>query len=236
MLFIRSVLFNVVFFSAMAVMFVAGYPLRFAKNESKYIFMFWHCLSRVLRFITATIGGIKFVVENENNILKEPAIYAIRHESTWETLTLISKFHRPIFILKKELLDIPLFGVLSKKAGTIAIDRSNGTRSLIDVLEKVERAIGNGHPVIIFPEGTRMQHGVYVPLKRGISLFYKKANCAVVPVIHNAGRFWPRRGFIKKPGVITVKFLDPIAPGLSKDEFMDKLNQTFITEIEKLKG
>jgi 1-acyl-sn-glycerol-3-phosphate acyltransferase len=220
----------------MAVAFVACYPLRFAKNESKYVFMFWHYLSLALGFITAKISGIKFVVENENNILKEPAIYAIRHESTWETLMLISKFHEPIFILKKELLNIPLFGVLSQKAGTIAIDRDHGTRSLIGVLEKVEKAIRNGHPVIIFPEGTRMQHGVYVQLKRGISLFYKKANCSVVPVIHNAGRFWPRRGFIKKPGMITVKFLDPIAPGLSKDEFMDKLNQTFSVEIGKLKG
>jgi 1-acyl-sn-glycerol-3-phosphate acyltransferase len=220
----------------MAVAFVVSYPLRLAKNESKYVFMFWHCLSLTLGFITAKIGGIKFVTENENNILKEPAIYAIRHESTWETLMLISKFREPIFLLKKELLDIPFFGMLSKKAGTIAIDRDNGTRSLIGVLEKVENAIKNGHPVIIFPEGTRMPHGVYVPLKRGISLFYKKANCAVVPVIHNAGRFWPRRGFIKKPGVVTVKILEPIAPGLSKDVFMDKLNQTFSTEIEKLKG
>jgi 1-acyl-sn-glycerol-3-phosphate acyltransferase len=89
--------------------------------------------------------------------------------------------------------------------------------------------------VVIFPEGTRMACGEYAPLKKGISLFYKKADCPVVPVIHNSGRFWPRRGFVKKPGVVVVKFLDPILPGLSKDEFIDKLNYVFSTEIEKLK-
>jgi 1-acyl-sn-glycerol-3-phosphate acyltransferase len=193
-------------------------------------------LSRILGFITAKIGGIRFVIENEHNIINEPAIYAIRHESTWETLMLIYKFKNPIFVLKQELLNVPLFGTLSKKTGTIAIDRSNGTRSLIGVLGKVEDSIANGHTVVIFPEGTRMSYGKFVPLKRGIALFYKKANCPVIPVIHNSGCFWPRRGFIKKPGVITVKFLDPIAPGLSKDEFMDRLNNIFDTEIKKLEG
>ncbi|MDR0968657.1 MAG: 1-acyl-sn-glycerol-3-phosphate acyltransferase, partial [Holosporaceae bacterium] len=131
---------------------------------------------------------------------------------------------------------IPLFGKLAKKVGTIAVDRENGAKSLMNAVGKVEKAIANGHPVIIFPEGTRAAYGVFSPLKRGISLFYKKAGCPVVPVVHNAGRFWPRRGFIKKPGTIVVKFLDPIATGLSKDEFMDKLNATFCSEIKKLEG
>jgi 1-acyl-sn-glycerol-3-phosphate acyltransferase len=149
---------------------------------------------------------------------------------------LICKFREPIFVIKQELLNIPFFGMLSRKAGSIAIDRGNGSKNLINVLGKVRDSIEEGHPIIIFPEGTRMAHGEYVPLKKGVSLFYKKADCPVVPVVHNAGCFWPRRGFIKKPGVVTVKFLDPIAPGLSKDEFMNKLNETFYTEIEKLKG
>jgi 1-acyl-sn-glycerol-3-phosphate acyltransferase len=219
----------------MATVLLLGYPLRFL-NDQKYVFIFWRCLSIIIGFISDKIGGIKYVVEGENNLLKEPAIYAIRHESTWETLVLISKFKEPIFVLKEELLKIPLFGILSKKAGTIAVDRDNGTKSLMKALGKVEAAIASGHPVIIFPEGTRMAHGEYVPLKRGIALFYSKANCQVVPVIHNSGRFWPRRGFIKKPGVITVKFLDPIAPGLSKNEFMDKLNGAFSSELKKLEG
>jgi 1-acyl-sn-glycerol-3-phosphate acyltransferase len=212
-----------------------GYPLKFLKGR-KRAFLFWRYLSIAIGFISDKIGGIKCVVENEKNILKEPAIYAIRHESTWETLVLISKFKEPIFVLKEELLKIPLFGALSKKVGTIAVDRENGTRSLMEAVGKVQAAVAAGHPVIIFPEGTRMAHGECVPLKRGIALFYKKAGCPVVPVVHNSGKFWPRRGFVKKSGVVTVKFLAPIAPGLSKDEFMDKLNDAFSSELKKLEG
>ncbi|MDR1235811.1 MAG: 1-acyl-sn-glycerol-3-phosphate acyltransferase [Holosporaceae bacterium] len=237
MLLLRSIFFNIIFFSVMTIVFIVGYPLRFAHEKSRIVFAFWKYLSRILGFVTAKIGGIKYVIENEHNILGEPAIYAIRHESVWETLMLICRFREPIFVLKKELLDVPLFGVLSRKVGSVAVDRGNGgSKNLINALGKVRDSVAEGHPVIIFPEGTRMAHGKYVPLKKGIALFYQKTDCPVVPVVHNAGYFWPRRGFIKKPGVITVKFLDPIPPGLSKDEFMDRLNETFHSEIEKLKG
>jgi 1-acyl-sn-glycerol-3-phosphate acyltransferase len=234
MLAIRSVLFNVVFFSAMGIALVLGLPLVFLNNR-KYVFIFWHYLSIVLEFITARVGGIKCKIENERNILKEPAVYAMRHESIWETLMLISRFKEPIFVLKEELLKLPLFGAMAKKAGTISIDRGNKTRALLDAIEKVEDSINKGHPVIIFPEGTRVAAGEYVPLKRGIALFYEKINCTVVPVVHNSGRFWPRRGFIKKPGTIVVRFMDPIVPGLSKDAFMSQLNDMFRSGIDKLR-
>jgi 1-acyl-sn-glycerol-3-phosphate acyltransferase len=185
-------------------------------------------------FIAEKVGGISYEVEREENILEEPAIYAVRHESIWETLVLIQKFFEPIFVLKEELLKIPFFGALSSAAGTIAIDRNNGARSLMDMVGKVELAIRSGHAVVIFPEGTRMASGETISLKRGIALFYSRCNCPVVPVIHNSGRFWPRRGFLKKPGTISVKFLDPILPGLSKDEFMDKLNRIFYSEVKKM--
>jgi 1-acyl-sn-glycerol-3-phosphate acyltransferase len=138
-------------------------------------------------------------------------------------------------VLKEELLKVPFFGLMARKAGTISIDRGNKTKALLDAIGRVEDSINKGHPVIIFPEGTRMASGEYTPLKRGVALFYERINCAVVPVIHNSGRFWPRRGFIKKPGTIIVKFMNPIIPGLSKDEFMCKLNEVFQTEINKLK-
>ncbi|MDR2645730.1 MAG: 1-acyl-sn-glycerol-3-phosphate acyltransferase [Holosporaceae bacterium] len=188
----------------------------------------------ILNVVTTKIGGINYIVENEENILREPAIYAIRHESVWETLVLIYKFKEPIFVLKEELLNIPLFGALSRKAGTISIDRNKGAESLKNAISQVTEAVVRGHPVIIFPEGTRMAYGEYAPLKRGIALFYKKTNCRVVPVIHNAGNFWPRRKFVKKQGTIVVKFLNPIIPGLTDNEFMNRLNNVFSSEIKKL--
>ncbi|MDR0968558.1 MAG: hypothetical protein LBL99_02910, partial [Holosporaceae bacterium] len=107
MVIIRSAFFNAIFFGSIFIALVLGYPLIFTKPER--IFVFWRYLSILLAAICDKIGGIKYVVENENNILKEPAIYAIRHESTWETLILISKFKKPVFVLKEELLNIPLF-------------------------------------------------------------------------------------------------------------------------------
>ena len=231
---IRSILFNIVFFSTITVAVILGYPLIFFNNQ-KYIFAFWHHLSVILDFVTAKIGNINYTIINEENILKEPAIYAIRHESIWETLILIHKFEKPVFVLKEELLKIPLFGTLSKKAGAISIDRNNGVKSLKSIVGQVKAAITQGHPVVIFPEGTRMPSGVYAPLKRGIALFYKKANCRVVPIIHNSGQFWPRRRFIKRPGMIIVKIVNPIVPGLSSNEFIDKLNDVFSEEVKKLK-
>jgi 1-acyl-sn-glycerol-3-phosphate acyltransferase len=230
---IRSVFFNIIFFATIAIAVVVGRPLALFDKRS-YVFGFWRYLSVILNAITVKIGGINYIVENEENILQEPAIYAIRHESVWETLILIHKFKEPIFVLKEELLNIPLFGALSRKAGTISIDRNKGAESLKNAIGQVTEAVAQGHPVIIFPEGTRMVYGEYAPLKRGIALFYKKTNCRVVPVIHNAGSLWPRRKFIKKQGTIVVKFLNPIIPGLTDDEFMDRLNNVFSSEIKRL--
>ncbi|MDR2781838.1 MAG: 1-acyl-sn-glycerol-3-phosphate acyltransferase [Holosporaceae bacterium] len=230
----RSIIFCVLFFGTAAILLLLALPL--VIFPEKYIYGFWNLFSKILDFITQKIAGIDYKIENEQNLLKEPAIYAFRHESTWETLVLIHKFQRPIFVLKKELLRIPIFAQLSRRVGTISVDRENGARALISAARKIEKSIAKGQPVIIFPEGTRAQTGEHVPIKRGIAFFYKKSNCSVVPVIHDAGKFWPRGGFLKKSGVVTVKFLDPIPPGLSQDEFMNRLNEVFYLEIEKLKA
>ena len=232
MTFIRSLIFNVVFFSVLIVGLIVGIPWRFF--DGHYTCIFWDKFSWFLQGITSVVGGISCKFENEQYLLKEPAVYAFRHESMWETMMLIYKFKYPVFVLKKELLDVPLFGIMAKKSGAIAVDRENGAKSLVEVLKKISETIAAGRPVIIFPEGTRVPTGQHVPMKRGISLFYKKLNCPIVPVVHNAGRFWPRRGFIKHPGTITVRFLEPILPGLTQDEFMEKLNSVFKEEVEKL--
>jgi 1-acyl-sn-glycerol-3-phosphate acyltransferase len=203
--------------------------------DKRYMFLFWKSLSITLDFLTQKVANITYTIEGVNRDKKSAAaIYAMRHESSWETLILIHKFHDPIFVLKKELLNIPFFGNLAKKVGSIEVDRDSGAKSLINATRKVEAAIANGNDVIIFPEGKRAASGAHVEVKRGIALFYKKSNCPVIPVVHNSGRFWPRRGFFKKPGNITLRFLDPIAPGLSQEKFMDKLNEIFYSEIEKM--
>ncbi|MDR2766347.1 MAG: 1-acyl-sn-glycerol-3-phosphate acyltransferase [Holosporaceae bacterium] len=232
--FIRSIIFNTIFYPVTAVGLLLGAPLRFCPK--KYVFVFWKYLSLVLNFISTKIGGIAFQLEGKHDPLGPPAIYAMRHESVWETLMLTHLFREPVFVLKKELLSLPLFGALANRTDPVAVDRDNGMRALMEAAEKVKKSVEEGHPVVIFPEGTRTSAGKYVPLKRGIALFYRLTNCPVIPVIHNSGSFWPRRGFMKKPGKIRVIFMEAIAPGLSKEEFMDRLNQAFRRGVEEIKS
>ncbi len=232
---LRSILLNTVLLIFMSTYVLCGiFVLPFSENIG---YKYWFIFSAIFRFVVKYVGGIDFKIENEQYLKKQGrVIFASRHESVWETIALISFFHRPVFVMKKELHDIPLFGCLADKVHSIYVDREHGLKAIIDVSKKISEALKDDRQVIIFPEGTRMPSGEFVPLKRGISLFYKKNNCQVVPVIHNSGKFWARRSFKKNSGTITVKFMEPIQPGLSQDEFMDKLNGIFRTEISKLEN
>lgn len=229
---IRSIILNVVLFLAMSVYVFCG--IFFIPFSEDVVYEYWFRFSRMFRFIVKHIGGIDFKIENEQYLKTSGrVIFASRHESMWETIVFISLFPKPVFVMKKELHDIPLFGTLADKVHSIFVDREHGLKALIEVSRQISAALDNNRQVIIFPEGTRMPVGEFVPLKRGISLFYGKNNCSIVPIIHNSGKFWARRSFKKNPGTITVKVMEPIAPGLSQDEFMDKLNHIFQTEVEK---
>lgn len=230
---LRSLLFNFVFFGVMGSALLCGTLL--LPFDKRYMFLFWKYLAKILRSITKFVGGINVEIEGKENLSTIPSIYAIRHESLWETIMLIDFFQHPIFVLKKELLNIPIFGIMSKKTETIGIAREQGVQTLMSAAREVESSIKKGYSVVIFPEGTRMHSGEYVPLKRGIELFYARANCQVIPIIHNSGEFWPRRSFIKRPGTITLRILPPIAPGLPPKQFMVQLNEIFREQISTLK-
>lgn len=232
---LRSVVLNSVLYVVMAIYVACGiFVIPFSEDIA---YKYWFLFSRIFRFIVKYVGGIDFKIENEK-YLKTPGrvIIASRHESMWETIVFITLFPKPVFVMKKELGDIPLFGILAAKVNSIFVDRDKQLKALIDVSKKVSKALDRGCQVIIFPEGTRMASGEFVPLKRGISLFYKKNNCSIIPIIHDSGKFWARRSFIKKPGKITVRVTEPIGPGLSKDEFMDKLNKIFEEEIKNMRN
>ncbi len=232
---IRSIFLNVVLFISMFLYVLCG--VFFLPFSEDVIYKYWFVFSRMFRFIVKHVGRIDFKIENEQYLkCSGRVIFASRHESMWETIVFISLFPRPVFVMKKELHDIPLFGRLADKVHSIFVDREHGLKAIIDVSRQISVALDEGRQVIIFPEGTRMPCGEFVPLKRGISLFYKRGNCKVVPIIHNSGKFWARRSFRKNPGMVTVKLVEPIESGLSPDEFMDRLNSIFRTEISKLEN
>lgn len=232
LIYFRSLVFNVVFYIVFALAMIIALPILFMGREP--VFIFWHHFSKILSFTTRVFGGIRVEINGKEKLKRRAVIYAMRHESMWETLELVHFFDHPIFVMKKELFSIPIFGLMAKKSGAISIDREHGVQALTFALKQIKQRIAEGYPIVIFPEGTRRSTGVFSDLKRGISLFYRTANCPVIPVIHNSGKFWPVHSFVKYPGTIKLKIFPEIKPGLEQNEFMQILNETFRTGVREL--
>ena len=169
------------------------------------------------------IFQIKIEVVNSQLANKSGYLFASKHQSMFETIYYNHLFNNPAYILKKELLSIPLFGTYLKKLGMIAIDRSQGIQSLRHVNEQASN-YSKIRPVIIFPEGTRTAFKEEPDLKPGIYSMYKSLNKPVVPIALNSGNFWPKNNCIKS-GIIKIEFRDPIPTGLSKQEFLVRLKK-----------
>tara|TARA_B100000900_G_scaffold414751_1_gene442329 strand:- start:4137 stop:4808 length:672 start_codon:yes stop_codon:yes gene_type:complete len=194
-----------------------GLPFKYKK------FKFFVNLFTQNMVIILKIFQIKIKVINPELVSKKECIFASKHQSMFETIYYNHLFDNPAYVLKKELLSIPLFGTYLKKLGMIAIDRSQGIQSLRHVNEQAIR-LSKYRPVIIFPEGTRTSFKENSDLKPGIYSMYKSLNKPVVPIALNSGKFWPKNNKIKT-GTITIEFKEPILPGLGKQEFLNKLKE-----------
>jgi 1-acyl-sn-glycerol-3-phosphate acyltransferase len=147
----------------------------------------------------------------------------------WETISLLRFFEAPFFVVKRELKFIPIFGLFIIKTDMVAIDRSKGGRAMLAVMRRAEEEVRHGRQFVIFPEGTRTAPGAPPHYKAGIGLIYADCGVPVLPVALNSGLFWPRRTFMRYPGTLVVEFLDPIPPGLKRDEFLKRV-ETVIEE------
>lgn len=192
-----------------------GLPLKY-KNFRLFVKFFTKNMQMVLR-----IFNIKIKVINPDLANLKGCLFASKHQSMFETIYFNQLFYNPAYILKKELLSIPLFGTYLKKLGMITIDRSQGIQSLRYVNEQTSEYVEK-RPVIIFPEGTRTAYKDQPDLKPGIFSMYKSLNKPVVPISLNSGYCWPKNNKIKS-GEIIIEFKEPIQPGLSKKEFLDQL-------------
>lgn len=207
-LFLRSLLFNVavsIFTFGYAFLLLFTYPLSF-KSRYKYIRLF----SKVVAWLARVICNIHYSVEGKNNLPKENCIILSNHQSTWETFTFQLIFPMHTWVIKKEILKIPIVGWAAALFRPIAIDRKAGDTAVNQLLEQGEARLNEGCWIIIFPEGTRVPVNKNKRFARGGSLLAKKTGRKVIPVAHNAGYYWPRRTFIKKPGMIQVKIGPPI--------------------------
>ncbi|MGC2777528.1 MAG: lysophospholipid acyltransferase family protein, partial [Bradyrhizobium sp.] len=181
----------------------------------------WWAQSNIV--LMRVICNIRVEYRGVENIPKGPLIIAAKHQSMWETISLLHFFDQPFFVLKRELLRIPLFGQYLVKANMVAIDRSSGVRALKQVMRRAAEEVRHGRQFVIFPEGTRRPPGAPPQYKAGVALIYVDCGVPCLPVALNSGLFWPRRTFLRYPGTLVMEFLDPLPPGLPRDEFMTRI-------------
>jgi 1-acyl-sn-glycerol-3-phosphate acyltransferase len=187
-----------------------------------------------LQVLLRHLVGLDYEVRGRANLPAGPAIYAFKHQSAWETLVTHLLLPQAAIVLKRELMQIPLFGWCLRRTGMIGIDRAGRTRALRSLIEGARAALARGVPVIIFPEGSRTAPGRHVPYHPGVAALYLQLGRPVVPVAHNSGLFWSRRSFVKRPGRIVVQFLEPIEPGLDRKAFMAELRRRLEGAADRL--
>ena len=171
--------------------------------------------------LAALICGLTYEVRGA--VPRDPVIVASKHQSAWDTLIFPILLEQPAYVLKRELLWIPLLGLCFRRAGHIPVDRAGGGVALRQLIRAARTAVAAGRPLVIYPEGTRTAPGEQRPYAPGVVALYGQLGIPVVPVALNSGLFWGRRTFLKRPGRITIEFLEAIPPGLPRRQFMGQL-------------
>jgi 1-acyl-sn-glycerol-3-phosphate acyltransferase len=229
---LRSILFNVAFYLTLVIYLLAELPaLLFSRHAVLAVAKSWGRTN--LRLLKATCG-ISVEWRGLDKIPQGPLIVAAKHQSVWETFALLPLFADPTFIVKRELMWIPLFGWCLWRAGMISIDRGKGSQAIAAMTERAKLEIGRGRQIIIFPEGTRRAAGAAPAYKYGVAKLYAATGAPCLPVALNSGLLWPRRSFRRHPGVVRVEILDPIPPGLDAEQFFVRLQNEIETATARL--
>ena len=231
---IRNLIFSIFFFSGIILISIIFLPTFFLPQ--KFVLLggklmgYWTGLC--LRIFLST----KIIIKGKENIITEEKFFiSASHQSMFETFYLQTIFNSPVFILKKELLLIPIFGWYLKKIGSISIKRNKVTKDNLGFFEDISKIISSSkRPLIIFPQGTRVLPNERPPFKKGASRIYEELKIACQPVAINSGYVWPKKGLKNSHKTITISILKPIASGLSKDEFIKNLENNIYKELNLL--
>lgn len=227
-----SLIFNVGLYVISTVLAIVGLPVLVMPRGAVQVWSRVWC--RSLLGLLAIACGLRHRVTGREKLPSGPYILAVKHQSTWETLAINVEFPGCAFVLKRELMMIPVVGWMMWKAGNVGIDRAAGAKALRAIMRDTKRALDDGQPVVIFPEGTRTPPGSTRPYQPGVAALYTQLKVPVVPVALNSGVFWGRRTFLKKPGTITLEILEPIPPGMARGAFMDTLRERIETATARL--
>ena len=228
MTWLRSALFMAWFMIATTILSLAFLPVLIGpRGATVWLARLW---TRVTFFGLKVIAGIGW--EIRGTVPKGPVLVASKHMSMWDTMALYLALDAPAIVLKRSLLYIPFYGWFVWKATAIAIDRSAGARALRKMSHAAKTVLGEGRPILIFPEGTRKRPGAAPDYKPGVAGLYAMLDVDCVPVALNSGIHWT--GFLKHPGTIVLEFLEPIAPGMKRPAFMALLEQRIESATKRL--
>jgi len=217
----RSIIFNVLFYVNITVRMTLGLPTIALPHA--FILGVLRGWSRSSLWLVQAVCGISVEWRGREKIPHGACIVACKHQSAWETFALFAILDDPTYVLKRELMWLPLFGWLATKAGMIPIDRAARVSSLARMAARAREEIARGRQIVIFPEGTRRAPGAEPRYLPGVAYLYAETELACVPVALNSGLFWPRRSWRRLPGTVLVEVLDPIPPGLDRRTFLARL-------------
>jgi 1-acyl-sn-glycerol-3-phosphate acyltransferase len=221
--FLRSLLFWIWLNGSIAVVGILGAPyVLLSKTGGSAVMEIW---ARVATFGARWICGIKTEVRGLENLPDGPVMIASKHQSAFDTIAPTLFTRRPVYVLKQELLETPIFGWYCKRAGLIAIDRGGQMAALRKMIAEAKERFAQGRPLIIFPEGTRQEVNEAPDYKSGVAGIYTLLGVPCVPMALNTGLVWPAKGFKRYPGTAIFQFLPVIPAGLKRAEFMEVLEQ-----------
>ena len=231
---IRSIIFSIFFFLGIIIISLIFLPAFFLPK--KVVFIGGKLMGYWTGICVKFFLNTKIIVKGKENIATDKKFFiSASHQSMFETFYLQTIFNAPIFILKKELLLIPIFGWYLKKIGSIPIKRNKVTKDNLGFVKDIsEKILSSNQPLIIFPQATRVLPDERPPFKKGVSRIYDELKITCQPIAINSGYVWPKRGLKHSNKTITVSILEPIKPNYSKNEFIKILENNIYSELNSL--
>ena len=234
MIALRRLLFAVWFYGTLIVMaLMAVFSLLGPRDWTMAWVRSWF---RVVMWGLRHIMGVRVQFRGLEHLPRGPALIAGKHQSTLDTIAPFLLLGYPGYVLKKELLKIPVYGQLLARSDMIAVDREAHSRALKQMVADARRILGQGREIVIFPEGTRQLPGAPPDYKPGVAALYRELALPCIPMATNSGHHWPANGLKFTPGTVVFEFLDPIPAGLKRGEFMRQLQEKIESATARLEA
>ncbi len=231
---LKNIIFSVIFFSGIILISIIFIPaLLLPQNivlTGGKLMGYWagFCVKKILSVKIDILG-------KENIIINKKFFIAASHQSMFETFYLQTIFNSPVFILKRELTLIPIFGWYLKKIGSISIRRNKVSKDNLDFFSIIKKSLNKTQrPLIIFPQGTRVKPDERPPFKKGVGRIYEELKISCQPVAINSGNVWPKKGYKMSNKQITISILPEIESGMVKNEFVKNLEEKIYKELDKI--